>query len=403
MMQGVNKPYSGEPKDFLRMFKAVQVAVGAKRLFLNPRDTKSVSCLNGITNMAYIAPEFIPSKDGDWTDFDMADAIAQSEAKYGPIPEREKEAMLAIERLVGSNFDQWSSCHAQVLKITSKHISEDIPEWTHIDVNDPFGAPRLLAMLRQNYIRYLKRNAATLNNKILLHLKEFSKAIRSTDSLNKFFSDLHELLNTAQIAKISTHPEDFMVKELAAQLKDRNNDLKLQMLGIKATDQDLKLSDFEDEIKKIDLEELEVAQSKLGSKVSSSDDPESIEVQKDVALSARTGNLRDRFRKGQEHIRFAEKTLPAQKDNRKENRHGNVAPHVGSMVRRVDPDVWKNMSQKKRDKYLKLKRKIRKLVSTKESSSSDSSTDDDQDMKKGEDHFAGHTYDFSGLRFGDAC
>ena len=101
---------------------------------------------------------------------------------------------------------------------------------THIDVNDPFGAPRLLAMLRQNYIRYSKRNAATLNNKILLQLKEFSKAIRSTDSLNKFFSDLHELLNTARIARISTHPEDFMVKELAAQLKDRNNDLKLQML-----------------------------------------------------------------------------------------------------------------------------------------------------------------------------
>ena len=90
MMQGVNKPYSGEPKDFLRMFKAVQVAVGAKRLFLNPRDTKSVSCLNGITNMAYISPEFIPSKDENWEDFDMNDAITKSEEKYGPIPEREK-------------------------------------------------------------------------------------------------------------------------------------------------------------------------------------------------------------------------------------------------------------------------------------------------------------------------
>ena len=178
------------------------------------------------------------------------------------------------------------------------------------------------------------------------------------------------------------------------------------MLGMKATDQDLKLSDFEDEIKKIDLEELEVAQSKLGAKGSSSDDTESIEVQKDVALYAdyaRAGNLRDRFRKQQEFQRLPGKTLQAKKDIRKENRHGNVAPHVGSMVRRVDPDVWKNMSQKKRDKYLKLKRKIRKLVSTKESSSSDSSTDDDQDTKKGEAHFAGHTYDFSGLRFGDAC
>ena len=247
-------------------------------------------------------------------------------------------------------------------------------------------------------------------------MKEFSKAIRATDARNIFVSDLHELLNTAQIAKISTHPEDFMVKELAAHLKDSNNDLKLQMLGMKATDQDLKLSDFEDEIKKIDLEELEVAQSKLGAKGSSSDDTESIEVQKDVALYAnyaRAGNLRDRFRqadrfrKGQEPIRFAEKTLPAQKDIRKENRHGNVAPHVGSMVRRhgVDPDVWKNMSQKKRDKYLKLKRKIRKLVSTKESSSSDSSTNDDQD-KNGEINFAqaaGLSYDFSGLRAHDSC
>ena len=72
------------------MFKAVQVAVGAKKLFLNPKDTKSVSCLNGITNMAYIAPEFFPSKDGDWTDFQMAEAIEQAEAKYGPISERER-------------------------------------------------------------------------------------------------------------------------------------------------------------------------------------------------------------------------------------------------------------------------------------------------------------------------
>jgi hypothetical protein len=72
------------------------------------------------------------------------------------------------------------------------------------------------------------------------------------------------------------------------------------------------------------------------------------------------------------------------------------------MVRRVDPAVWKNMSQKKRDKYLKLKRKIRKLVSTRDSSSSDSSTDDDQD-KHGEINFAGLSYDFSGLRAHDAC
>ena len=100
--------------------------------------------------------------------------------------------MLAIERLA-ANIDIWNSCHAQVLKITSKHISEDIPEWASIDVNDPFGAPLLLTMLRQNYIRYLKRNAATLNNKILLYLKEFSKAVSSTASLNKFFYELHEL------------------------------------------------------------------------------------------------------------------------------------------------------------------------------------------------------------------
>ena len=74
------------------------------------------------------------------------------------------------------------------------------------------------------------------------------------------------------------------------------------------------------------------------------------------------------------------------------------------LVRRVDPDVWKNMSQKKRDKYLKLKRKIRKLVSTKESSSSDSSTDTDNDQdKNGDLNFAGLSYDFSGLRAHDAC
>ena len=203
---------------------------------------------------------------------------------------------------------------------------------------------------------------------------------RST--LNKFFSDLHELLNTAQIAKISTHPEDFMVKELAAQLKDRNNDLKLQMLGIKATDQDLKLSDFEDEIKKIDLEELEVAQSKLGPKLSS-DDTDNIEVQKEVALYAGSGPLREKLRKQQDFQRYAEKLLSTKKEIRKENRNGNEK-HVSSIVRRVDPEVWKNMSQQKRDKYLKLKRKIRKLVSTQDSSSSDSSTDDDQDKKKGE-------------------
>ena len=102
--------------------------------------------------------------------------------------------------------------------------------------------------------------------------------------------------------------------------------------------------------------------------------------------------------------------MSTKKEIRIENRNGNEK-HVPRMVRRVDPEVWKNMSQQKRDKYLKLKRKIRKLVSTKDSSSSDSSTDDDQDKKKGEpedkkkgeSHFAGHTYDFSGLRFGDAC
>ena len=94
MMQGANKPYNGEPSDFPRTFKAIQVAVGAKRLFLNPRDQKPVPCLNGITNMAYISPEFFPSKDGDWTDFQMAEAIEQAEAKYGPISQR---TMLAIQ------------------------------------------------------------------------------------------------------------------------------------------------------------------------------------------------------------------------------------------------------------------------------------------------------------------
>ena len=112
----------------------------------------------------------------------------------------------------------------------------------------------------------------------------------------------------------------------------------------------------------------------------------------------------DRFRKGQEPIRFARKTLPVKKDTRKENRHGNekAEPHVGSMVRRFDPVVWKKMSQKKRDKYLKLKRKIRKLVSTKESSSSDSSTNDDEDKSK-EINFAGLSYDFSDLLPYDGC
>ena len=90
--------------------------------------------------------------------------------------------------------------------------------------------------------------------------------------------------------------------------------------------------------------------------------------------------------------------MPPNKGIHKEN----TGPYSGSIVRRIDPDVWKNMSQKKKDKYLKLKRKIRKLVSTKESSS-DSSTDDDQDKKKGEQPFAGLAYDFSGLHFNDAC
>ena len=90
-------------------------------------------------------------------------------------------------------------------------------------------------------------------NKILLHLKEFSNAVSSTASLNKFFYELHELCNTAKIERIATLPEDFMVKDLAAQLNDRSHALKLQMLGIKTMDQNLKFSEFEDEIKNIDL------------------------------------------------------------------------------------------------------------------------------------------------------
>ena len=128
----------------------------------------------------------------------------------------------------------------------------------------------------------------------------------------------------------------------------------------------------------------------------SSDEPqsESIEAQPNIAFYAG----RDKFRKVNEPQRNAGKSIfAAKKDFRKEDRDvkGKADSFSSSIVRRIDPTVWKNMSQEKRDKYLKLKRKMHKLLD------SDSCVNDDKDSRKALE--ANCVFHFTQLHKGDVC
>ena len=109
-----------------------------------------------------------------------------------------------------------------------------------------------------------------------------------------------ELLTTAKDARVSTHPESFMVCEMATQLKKGTKELNLQLLGLKTLQDGLSLKAFEDAIKMIDFDDkIQIDMDQPAG--SSSKESESIEA-KDIAFYTSTGrpnHLRDKFRKNQ--------------------------------------------------------------------------------------------------------
>ena len=180
-------------------------------------------------------------------------------------------------------------------------LSPDIPEMRDIDLTDPFITWRILAKLEQNFKQDQLRDAPRLNHEILDFLKTFSKAVASKTDVIKFFQKLQELRSLATSAKIHTLHESFIVSDLAEQLINSNASLQLQLLGIQVRDHPISLNDFETLTKnKCDQTVTTSSVTTSSSFDSRSTESESIEVQKDVALLAKIGNMRDRFRKGQE-------------------------------------------------------------------------------------------------------
>ena len=251
--------------------------------------------------------------------------------RSGPLPPREKEFMLELEELAGQFQDFWTQqVSGLTLNVLFAFLSPDIPEMRDIDLTDPFITWRILAKLEQNFKQDQLRDAPRLNHEILDFLKTFSKAVASKTDVIKFFQKLQELRSLATSAKIHTLHESFIVSDLAEQLINSGASLQLQLLGIQVRDKPISLNDFETLTKnKCDQPKVDSASS------SSFDSPstksESIEVQKDVALLARIGNMRDRFRKGQEPQRFSGKSTLSGKQGQgiqKKSRKGKERAHI---------------------------------------------------------------------------